>query len=180
VEVFPASFAVPPPARGFWGIPYIFNGQIAGLGTLDLAVESGHDGQILTTRPVVPPDTVVPQRGWSSLLFRVLYRGNPIKEQRVKLEAPPPPQIRWVQQTLDRSRNAFVIAAECADPLGGAVSLSLQSEPSGIVSLDRIRGTRFTITVNLATHPPAVFLKLIATDRFGGQSVSSKQFNIPQ
>ena len=180
VEVFPASFAVPPPARGFWGIPYVFNGQIAGLGTLDMAVESGHDGQILTTRPVVPPDTVIPQRGWNSLLFRVLYRGNPIKEQRVKLEAPPPPQIRWVQQTLDRSRNAFVIAAECADPLGGAVSLSLQSEPSGIVSLDRIRGTKFTITVNLATHPPAVFLKLTATDRFGGQSVSSKQFNIPQ
>jgi hypothetical protein len=180
VEIFPASFAVSPPQRGFWGIPYIFNGQIAGLSTLDLAVECGHDGQILEKRPVIPPDTVIPQRGWNALMFRVLYRGNAIKEHRVALESPPPPQIRWVQQNLDRSRNVFVITAESGDPLGGSVSLSLQSEPSGIAALDRIRGTRFTITVDLKNRPAAIFLKLTATDRFGGQSVSAKQFNIPQ
>jgi hypothetical protein len=180
VEVFPASFTVTPSQRGYWGIPYVFHGQIAGLSSLDLAVEHGHDGQVFEKKPVLPPDTVLPQRGWNTLLFRVLYRGNPIKEHRVPLESPPPPQIRWVQQNLDRSRNVFVITAESGDPLGGPVSLSLQTEPSGIATLDRIRGTRFTVTIDLKNHPSAVFLKLVATDRFGGQSTSAKQFNIPQ
>jgi hypothetical protein len=180
VEVFPAAFVSPPPQRAFWGIPYAFNGQIAGIGTLDLAVEHGHDGLILGRRPVVPPDTVVAQRDWDILFFRVLYRGNVIKEHRVTLESPPPPQIRWVQQNLDRSKNAFMITAESADPLGGPVALSLQSEPSGIATLDRLRGTRFVITIDLRNRPPAMFIKLTATDRFGGRSVSAKQFNVPQ
>lgn len=180
VQVYPAAFASPPSTRGYWGIPYVFDGQIAGLGPLDLAVEAFHDGQSLGQRPVIPKDTLVPQRGWNSLSFRVLYHGGAIKEHRVILESPPPPQIRWVQQNLDRSKNAFIISAESSDPIGGPVRLSLQSEPSGIATVDRIRGTKFTITIDLRNKPAAVFLKLTATDQFGGQSVSAKQFNVPQ
>jgi len=180
VQVYPASFANPPSSRGFWGVPYVFDGQISGLNPLDLALDASHDGQTLGTRPVVPKDTLVPQRNWNSMLFRVLYRGSVIKEHRVAIESPPPPQIRWVQQNLDRSKNAFVISAESTDPLGGPVTLSLQSEPSGIASLDRIRGTRFTVTIDLRNKPAAIFLKLTATDKFGGKSTSSKQFNVPQ
>ncbi len=180
VQVYPASFTTLPATRGYWGIPYVFDGTIAGISPLDLAVETIHVGQSLGTRPVIPKDTVIPQRSWNSLGFRVLYRGSIIKEHRVPLESPPPPQVRWVQQTLDRAKNVFFIIAESADPLGGPVRLSLQSEPSGIATLDRVRGTRFTITVNLQTKPAAVFLKLVATDQFGGQAVSTKQFNIPQ
>ena len=58
--------------------------------------------------------------------------------------------------------------------------MSVQSEPQGIAQLDRIKGTSFTVTVNLGGKPSAVFLKLSATDQYGGQSVSAKQFNIPQ
>jgi hypothetical protein len=180
VQVFPASFGTLPSDKGFWGIPYVFDGQIAGLGPLDLSVEATRDGQPLGTKPVVPKDTVVPQQGWKSLSFTVLYRGSPIKTHRVTLQSPPPPQIRWVQQNLDRSRSVFLISAESSDPIGGPVRLSLQSEPSGIATLDKIRGTRFTITIDLKGRPSAVFLKLIATDQFGGQGISSKQFNIPQ
>jgi hypothetical protein len=180
VQVYPASFASPPSPRGYWGIPYVFDGQISGLNPLDLAIEASHDGQTLGSRPVVPKDTLIPQRTWTFMLFRVLYRGSAIKEHRASIESPPPPQIRWVQQNLDRTRNAFVISAESADPLGGPVTLSLQSEPSGIASLDRIRGTRFTVTIDLRNKPAAVFLKLTATDRFGGKSTSAKQFNVPQ
>ncbi len=180
VQVFPASFSTLPATKGYWGIPYVFDGQIAGLGPLDITIEGFHDGNSLGIRPVVPRDTVVPQRNWKSLAFHVLYRGSLIKEHHVSLEAPPPPQVRWVQQNLDRSRNVFVITAESSDPLGGPVRLSLQSEPSGIATLDRIRGTRFIVTIDLRSKPAAIFLKLTATDQFGGQSVSSKQFNIPQ
>ena len=180
VQVFPASFTTPPPSRGYWGIPYVFDGQIAGLNPLDVAVERSHDGQSLGAKPVVPKDTIVPQRTWNALAFRVLYRGSVIKEHRVALETPPPPQIRWVQQNLDRTKNTFVITTESTDPIGGPVKLSLQSEPSGIATIDKIRGSRFTITIDLRNRPAAVFLKLTATDQFGGQSVSAKQFNIPQ
>jgi hypothetical protein len=180
VQVFPATFSTPPAGRGYWGIPYVFDGQIAGLNPLDVAVDVSHDGQTLHTKPVLPRDTLIPQRSWNSLAFKVLYKGSIIKEHRVPLEMPPPPQIRWVQQNLDRTANTFVITAESTDPIGGPVKLSLQSEPSGIATMDRIRGTRFRISIDLRNKPPAVFLKLTATDQFGGQSVSSKQFNIPR
>lgn len=180
VQVFPAAFATTPSSRGFWGIPFVFDGQIAGLNPLDLSVEALHDGQSVGTRPVVPKDTLVPQRSWKTLQFRVLYRGTVLKEHRIALETPPPPQIRWVQQNLDRGKNTFVVTTESSDPLGGPVVLSLQSEPSGIASLDRIRGTRFTITIDLSNRPSAVFLKLSAIDQFGSKAVSAKQFNIPQ
>jgi hypothetical protein len=180
VQVYPAAFTTPPSSRAFWGIPYIFDGQIAGLNPLDVNVEASHDGQTLATKPVVPPDTILPQPSWNSLTFRVLYRGTVIKEHHVTLEPPPPPQIRWIQQNFDPTRKVFVIVAESNDPLGGPVTIALTSEPSGIASIDKIRGTRFTVTVDLRTNPSAIFLKLISMDRFGGRAVSAKQFNIPR
>jgi hypothetical protein len=85
-----------------------------------------------------------------------------------------------VQQNLDRARNVFLITVASADPTGGPVRMSVEAQPSGIAQLDKIRGTSFTINVNLAGKPSAVFLKLTATDQYGGRSTSSKQFNIPQ
>jgi len=60
------------------------------------------------------------------------------------------------------------------------VILSLVSQPQGIARLDKIRGTSFTITVDLKDKPSAVFLKVTASDQYGGQNISSKQFNITQ
>jgi hypothetical protein len=179
VDVLPPVFVSVPSEKGFWGIPYIFDGQIAGLSPLDITVEVRHDGQLIGARPVVPKDTVIPDRSWSSLNFKLLYKGVSIKEHRVALTAPPPPQIKWVQQNFDRDRNVFLITAACSDPVGGAVKMSLQSQPSGIAQLDKIRGTTFTITINLEGKPSAVFLKLTASDQYGGQSTSAKQFNMP-
>jgi hypothetical protein len=180
VDVLPATFVSTPPSKGFWGIPYTFDGQLVGLNPLEITVEVQHDGQSLGVKPVVPKVSVTPERNWNSLLFRVLYRETVIKEHRATLSAPPPPQIRWVQQNLDRSRNVFLITVASADPTGGPVKMSIEAQPSGIAQLDRIRGTTFTINVNLTGKPSAVFLKLTATDQYGGRSTSSKQFNIPQ
>lgn len=180
VEVRPATFVTPPAEKGFWGIPYVFDGQIIGIDPLNLTVQAAHDGQQLHVRPAVPRDTIVPERTWNLLAFRVLYRDATIREHRVQLAAPPPPQIRWVQQNLDRVRHVYVIALTATDPLGGPVRVSLQSQPAGIVQLDKIRGTAFTITVNLESKPSAVYLRLTATDQYGGQTVSSRQFNLSQ
>jgi hypothetical protein len=180
VDVLPATFVSTPPSKGFWGIPYTFDGQLVGLNPLDITVEVQHDGQSLGVKPVVPKVSVTPERNWNSLLFRVLYHETVIKEHRVSLSAPPPPQIRWVQQNLDRARNVFLITVTSADPTGGPVRMSIDAQPSGIAQLDKLRGTTFTINVNLAGKPSAVFLKLTATDQYGGRSTSSKQFNIPQ
>ena len=139
-----------------------------------------HDGQTLHTKPVVPRDTIVPDRSWNALTFRVLYRDAVIREHRVALFAPPPPQIKWVQQSIDRTRNMFVITLTSSDPVGGPVRVSLQTQPSGLATIDKIRGTSFTISVNLESKPSAIYIKLTATDQYGGQSVSSRQFNVPQ
>ncbi len=177
VDVVPASFSTLPAGKAFWGIPYVFDGQIAGVNPLDLTVENFRNGQSLGTRPIVPKDTVVPNRTWQSLAFRVLYHGAPIKEHRVTLEPPPPPQIKWLSQSVDRARNVFIVTVNCSDPVGGAVRMSLESQPGGIARLDKMRGTSFTITIDLESKPLAVFVKLTALDQYGGQSVSTKQYN---
>jgi hypothetical protein len=177
VEVLPPAFVNPSAEKSFFGIPYAFDGQIVGINPIDLAYETLHDGQSMGTRPVVPKETVVPERGWHTLAFRVLYHGTPVKEHRVPVEPPPPPQIRWVQQQLDRAHGTFVITVACCDPAGGPVKMSVESQPSGIARLDKMRGTAFTITVNLDGKPGAVFLKLSAVDQYGGEAKSTKQFN---
>ena len=134
VEVRPATFVTPPAEKGFWGIPYVFDGQIVGINPLDLSVQAAHDGQQVHVRPAVPRDTIVPERSWSILAFRVLYRDATIREHQVRLTAPPPPQIRWVQQNLDRNRNVYVITLAATDPVGGPVRVSLQSQPAGMSS----------------------------------------------
>jgi hypothetical protein len=138
------------------------------------------DGQPFRIEPVVPKVSVTPKRNWNSLLFRVLYHGMVIKEHWASLSAPPPPLIRWVRQNLDRAGDVFLITVASADPNGGPVRLSIETQPLGIARLDKIRGTTFNINVNLAGKPSAVFLRLTATDQYGGRSTSSKQFNIPQ
>lgn len=180
VDVVPPAYVSPPSGKGFWGIPFTFDAQVAGLNPIDITVESFHDGESMGMKPAVPKIVITPDRKWSSLAFKVLYRGNLIKEHHAALGAPPPPQIKWVQQNLDRGSNTFVITAAAADPLGGAVRMSIESQPQGLVTMDKVRGTTFKIAVNLATKPTAIFLKLTATDVYGGTSVSSKQFNIPQ
>lgn len=180
VEVLPATFASPPMNKGFWGVPYTFDGQLVGLNPLDITAEIIHDGQSLGVKPIVPKISLTPDRNWNSLLFKILYRETGIKEHRITLSAPPPPQIRWVQQNLDRAKGVFSISVASADPTGGPVRMSIQSQPPGIAQLDKLRGTAFTINVSLEGKPTAVFLKLTATDQYGGLSTSSKQFNIPQ
>jgi hypothetical protein len=179
VEVLPATFASSPPSKGFWGIPYTFDGQLVGLNPLDITVEVLHDGQSMGVKPVVPKVPITPERNWNTLLFKILHRETVIKEHKVSLSAPPPPQIRWVQQNLDRSKNVFTITVASADPTGGPVRMAIESQPSGIARLDKIQSTSFTINVDLSGKPSAVFLKLTATDQYGGRSTSSKQFNIP-
>jgi hypothetical protein len=180
VDVRAAIFNTVPPEKWFWGIPYKFDGQIAGLNPLDLTVESNHDGQALGVQPVLPAFSITPAKGWNSLSFSVKYHGTTIKEHKVTLVAPPPPQVKWVQQNLDKDRGVYFIQFTSADASGGPVTASLQSQPSGIAKVDRIKGTTFTITVDLKEKPSSVFLKLTVTDQYGGQATSSKQFNLPQ
>jgi hypothetical protein len=178
VEVLPPTFSNAPSSKGYWGIPYAFDGQIVGVNPIDLSVEFSHDGTPGWTRPVVPRDTVIPDRSWHTMAFRVLYRGSLVKEHRATVAAPPPPQIRWVKQELDRSQNVLLVSIACTDPAGGPVKLSLESQPGGIARLDKIRGTNFTVTVNLDGKPAGVFLKLTAVDQYGGQGNSSRQFSL--
>jgi hypothetical protein len=178
VKVLPPTFANTPPGRGYWGIPYVFDGQIVGVNPIDLSVEFQRDGTPVWTRPVVPRDTVVPDRSWRSMAFRVLYHGSVVKEHNVKVEAPPPPQIKWVRQELDKGQNALIVTVTCTDPAGGPVRMSLESQPGGIARLDKIRGTSFTVTVNLEGKPAGVFLKLSAVDQYGGQANSTRQFSL--
>jgi hypothetical protein len=180
VDVVPPAYVNLPSAKGFWGIPYTFDAQVAGLNPIDITVESFHDGESMGMKPAVPKSVITPDRKWRALSFKVFYRGNLIKEHQAVLSAPPPPQIRWVQQNLDRGSNSFVITAAAADPLGGPVRMSIESQPQGLVTMDKVRGTTFKISVDLSSKPSAIFLKLTATDGYGGTSVSSKQFNIPQ
>ena len=139
VEVLPATFVTSPSNKGFWGIPYTFDGQLVGLNPLDITVEIQRDGQSLGVKPVVPKVIVTPERGWNSLLFKIFYREAVIKEHRVSLSAPPPPQIRWVQQNLDRAKKVFMISVASADPTGGPVKMSIESQPPGIAQMDKIR-----------------------------------------
>jgi hypothetical protein len=96
------------------------------------------------------------------------------------VSAPPPPQIKWTSQNLDRGRGVFVIALTAQDAAGGPVTVSMSTQPSGIAKIDKIKGTNFTITVDLSGKPGSVFVKLTVSDQYGGQNTSSKQFNIPQ
>lgn len=178
VDVLPATFVTIPVDKGFWGVPYRFDGQIVGVNAVDLGVQIQHDGQSIGAQPVVPAISVTPDRGWNYLLFRILYKKVVIKEHKVSLTLPPPPQIKWVQQNLDRQNKVFLISVSASDPGGGPVTASLQSQPSGIATLDKIRGTAFTITVNLKDNPTGVYLKLTVKDQYGGQSTSAKQFNL--
>ena len=180
VNVLPATFVSPPMDKGFWGVPYRFDGQIAGVNPVDITVDISHDGQTIGSQPVVPAITITPERGWNTLAFKVLYKKAVIKEHKVSLIAPPPPQIRWVHQNLDRRNNVFTVNVAVADAAGGAVTMSIQSQPSGIATLDKIKGTSFTITVDLRSNPSGVYVKLLAKDQYGGKSESAKQFNVGQ
>ncbi len=178
VDILPAAFVTPPPDHAYWGLPYVFDGQIVGVNPIELSVETLRNGQPAGVRPVVPKDTVVADRSVKNIAFRVMYHGASIKEYRVALEPPPPPQIRWLRQEIDRTRNAFIVTVACSDPIGGPVRMSLESQPNGIARIDKVRGTNFTITVSLEGKPSGVFLKLAAVDQYGGQAISTKQFNI--
>jgi hypothetical protein len=180
INVQPASFVSQPADHGFWGVPYTFDGQIVGLNPIDLTAEVLHDGKSVSTQPIVPKIVMTPDRNWSTLAFKVVYHKVVIKEQKVTLASPAPPQIKWLQQNLDRERGTFTVVLAAADAGGAAVTLSLQSQPQGIARLDKIKGTSFTITVDLKDKPSAVFLKVTASDQYGGQNTSSKQFNIAQ
>jgi hypothetical protein len=180
VEVMPPSFVSQPAPKGYWGVPFLFDGKIAGLNPFDLSVAVLHDGQILTTHSSADRDTVVPQKNWKSLKFQILYHGYVIKEHPVALAAPPPPQIRWLQQSIDRANNVFTVSVSATDAIGGAVRMSLEAQPAGTARLDKIKGKTFDVAVNLTGKPSAVFLKLSAFDQYGGSTVSTKQFNIPE
>jgi hypothetical protein len=180
VSVLPPSFIVPPADKGFWGVPYSFDARLEGLNPVDLSVRTLHDGLPLATRSAAEQDTVVPDRNWRKLKFEISYRGHVVKEHELALSSPPPPQIRWLQQNLDRSRNVFTVSLAASDAANGPVRMSLDAQPAGAARLDQIRGKTFTVSVNLAGNPEAVFLKITAVDRFGGQSTSTKQFNIPK
>jgi len=180
VTVVPPKFISQPGAKGFWGVPYIFDGTISGINPLDLSVAASHDGVTIGLPAVAGRDTVIPQKEWNALEFSVLYHGFPIKEHRVAITAPPPPQIRWLRQDIDRPNNLFTVSVSASDAINGPVRMSLEAQPSGIARIDKIRGTSFNIAVSLQTKPSAVFLKLTATDQYGGQAVSTKQFNIPE
>jgi hypothetical protein len=176
VNVQPAMFETQPAEKGFWGIPYQFDGKIVGLNPLDLSVEILHDNEMIDKKPVVPKISVTPMKDWATLRFKVVYRGVVLKEHTAEILPPAPPQIKWVQQNYDKVRDVFEVTVVCTDAGGGAVKLSVQSQPTGIARLDKFRGTEFKITCNVKDKPPSVFLKLTATDDFGGQSTSSKQF----
>jgi hypothetical protein len=176
VNVQPAMFESLPIDKGFWGIPYQFDGKIIGLNPLDLLVEISHDNEVVDKKPVIPKISVTPLKDWQTLRLKVLYRGAVLKEHEVEILPPAPPQIKWVQQNHDKVRDVFEVTVVVTDAGGGPVKLTLQSQPTGIARLDKFRGTEFKITCNLKDKPASVFLKLTATDDFGGQSTSSKQF----
>jgi len=180
VNVVPPSFVTAPPEKGFWGVPYVFDGRISGLNPLDLVVAVSHGGRAVRTPVVARRDTLVPQKDWKSFELSILFNGFPIKEQLVPVSSPPPPQIRWLRQDIDRTNNVFTVSVAATDAINGAVKMSLDAQPAGIARLDKVRGSTFTISVNLQTKPSAVFLKLTAVDQYGGQTVSTKQYNIPQ
>jgi hypothetical protein len=171
---------VEPSPKGFWDIPYAFDGRIQGLNPVDLNVSILHDDAEIGSGSAMRKIVVSPERNWSSLDCRVSYRGHVVKTHSVALAAPPPPQIRWLGQELDRGRSVFQVNLSAADAAEGPVRLSIEAQPLDIARVNKISGKNFTITVNLADHPPAVFLKVTATDQYGGRSVSTKQFNIPQ
>lgn len=176
VNVQPALFETQPAEKGFWGIPYQFDGKIIGLNPLELTVEIYHENELIDKAPVIPKVKVTPLKDWNSLRFRVVYRGVVLKEHEVEILPPAPPQIKWVQQNYDKTRDVFEVTIVVTDAGGGPVKLTMQSQPPGIARLDKLRGTEFKITCNVKDKPPSVFLKLTATDDFGGQSTSSKQF----
>jgi len=178
VEVLPATFTSNPPHRAFWGIPYVFDGGIVGVNPVDLSVEFTRNGAAVWTRPAVPKDTVLPDRSWLDMTFKILYHGIVVKEHRASVEAPPPPQIRWVKQELDHASNTLLVTVNCTDPAGGPVRMSLESQPGGLARLDRVHGTSFTITVNTDGALAGIFLKLTAVDQYGGQANSSRQFSL--
>ena len=66
VEVLPATFVSSPSSKGFWGIPYLFNGQVVGVNPLDLSVQVFHDGKSLGMKPVVRKLSLLPDRNWNS------------------------------------------------------------------------------------------------------------------
>ena len=180
IDILPPSFVSEPSRKGFWGIPFTFDGRIQGLSPVDLSISVLHNNQVVASGSATQKHTYVPERNWISLDYRITYRGHVIKEHPVSLSAPPPPQIKWLGQELDRAQNLFKINVASADAADGAVRLSVEAQPSGIARLDKISGKSFVVSINLETKPTAVFLKLVALDQYGGRSVSTKQFNIPQ
>ena len=180
VDILPPSFVSEPSPNGFWGIPYEFDGRIQGLNPVDLSVSVLHNDTEVASAPATTKNVFVPERNWTELEYRITYRGHIIKTHTVTLTAPPPPQIRWLGQELDRSQGAFRIKVGATDAAGGAVRLSIEAQPINVARVDKISGKDFTISVNLESHPTAVFLKVTAVDQYGGRSVSTKQFNIPQ
>jgi hypothetical protein len=180
VAVLPPSFVSEPSPKGFWGIPYSFDGRIQGLNPVDLAVSVLHNSQVVSSGPATQKLTFTPERNWTSIDYRITYRGHVIKEHPVTLTAPPPPQIKWLGQELDKAQNVFKINVTSSDAADGPVRLSVEAQPSGLARLDKISGKNFVVSINLESKPTAVFLKLVALDQYGGRSVSTKQFNIPQ
>ncbi len=180
VDILPPSFVSEPSQKGFWGIPYSFDGRIQGLNPVDLSIAVLHDNKVVTTGSGTQKHVYTPERNWTSLDYRITYRGHVIKQHLVSLTAPPPPQIKWQGQELDRAQNVFKINVASTDAADGAVRLSVEAQPSGIARLDKISGRSFVVSINLESKPTAVFLKLVALDQYGGRSVSTKQFNIPQ
>lgn len=180
VDVLPPSFVSEPSAKGFWGIPYSFDGRIQGLNPVDISVAVLHNDKLVSSGPATQKLVFTPERNWTSLDYRVIYRGHVIKQHPVTLSAPPPPQIKWLGQELDKANNVFKINVASSDAADGAVRLSVEAQPSGIARLDKISGKSFVVSINLESKPTAVFLKLVAVDQYGGRSVSTKQFNIPQ
>jgi hypothetical protein len=180
VDVLPPSFITEPSPGGFWDIPYTFDGRIQGLNPVDLLVSIVHENTEVASGPATRKTAVTPGRGWSSMDCRVSYRGHVVKSHRVALAAPPPPQIRWTGQELDRALNVFKINVGATDAADGPVRLSIEAQPLNVARVDKLSGKSFTISVNLAEKPSAVFLKVTALDQYGGRSVSTKQFNIPQ
>jgi len=180
VDILPPSFVTDPSPNGFWGIPYEFDGRIQGLNPVDLSVSILHEGTEVASGPATQRNTFVPERNWSSLEYKIAYKGHPIRTHLVELTAPPPPQIKWLGQELDRSGGVFKIKVGATDAAGGQVRLSIEAQPLNIARVDKISGKDFTISVNLESNPSAVFLKVTAVDQYGGRSVSTKQFNVPR
>ena len=180
VDILPPSFVTEPSPKGFWGIPYTFDGRIQGLNPVDLSVSVMHNNAEVASGSATTRNTFVPERNWAALDYRISYRGHIIKTHSVALSAPPPPQIRWLGQELDRSQGVFKIRVGSTDAADGPVRLSIEAQPLNVARIDKISGREFTITVSLESNPSAVFLKVTSVDQYGGRSVSTKQFNVPR